>query len=297
MDVLKLYEGGFPLSVETLEFIQDAYTGPISALANIAGDNKIIKGIVTTGGTNIDGYFVRNGEVVPFLSSPTGSTVTLIEKTVQVPYNSDADSDGNLDLKDAYKYRYAKTGTVTLTTGEAVVETFDFSLLKKYQQPLPIGAAMLWFDPANIPAGWRVCDGTGGTVNGAPAVDLRNKFIKGAGSENAYGTTGGSKSTTLAATNIPKHQHTTPAHVHGYKDSYYVEKNASTNGIDGAIYVGAVFGSGSSDSDNTHVLYRNATTDVGGNGTSGDGGSALAATPFTNEPNFFAAIWIQYIGS
>ena len=40
--------------------------------------------------------------------------------------------------------------------------------------------------PANVPAGWHLCDGTNGTP------DFRNKFVVGAGSVYDVGETGGS---------------------------------------------------------------------------------------------------------
>ena len=49
------------------------------------------------------------------------------------------------------------------------------------------GMIMMWHDSiATIPSGWHLCDGTAGTI------DLRNKFVIGAGdlqNPNAEGTT------------------------------------------------------------------------------------------------------------
>ena len=47
----------------------------------------------------------------------------------------------------------------------------------------------------NIPAGWRLCDGTNGTP------DLRNRFIVGAGSIYSYNTTGGSANAIVVSHN------------------------------------------------------------------------------------------------
>ena len=52
---------------------------------------------------------------------------------------------------------------------------------------VPSGMIAMWSGLiANIPSGWSLCDGTSGTP------DLRDKFIRGAGSGDEAGTTGGS---------------------------------------------------------------------------------------------------------
>lgn len=53
--------------------------------------------------------------------------------------------------------------------------------------PIPIGLIVMWHGLiANIPAGWALCNGSGGTP------DLRGKFIRGAAAGANPGTTGGS---------------------------------------------------------------------------------------------------------
>lgn len=56
---------------------------------------------------------------------------------------------------------------------------------------------------ANIPTGWKLCDGAGGTPN------LVGKFIRGVNtSVTNPGTTGGSDTITLTTNNLPSHSHT-----------------------------------------------------------------------------------------
>jgi len=51
---------------------------------------------------------------------------------------------------------------------------------------VPAGIISIWSGAIiNIPPGWSICDGTGGTP------DLRDKFIAGAGSTYAVGAEGG----------------------------------------------------------------------------------------------------------
>lgn len=72
---------------------------------------------------------------------------------------------------------------------------------------LPIGAILMWSGgPSNIPANWRLCDGTNGTPN------LKSRFIVGYDPDDpnydAVGKIGGVKTRTLTTANIPQHSHT-----------------------------------------------------------------------------------------
>lgn len=71
-----------------------------------------------------------------------------------------------------------------------------------------------------IPAGWKVCDGTGTTSTGSPVPDLRNRFIVGTATNSggAYnvGNTGGSPNifisgvtggTAITVDQMPPHNH------------------------------------------------------------------------------------------
>ena len=63
-------------------------------------------------------------------------------------------------------------------------------------------AIIMWRKPlADIPVGWQLCDGTNGTV------DLRDKFIVGAGGSYGVGATGGAASVTLTEAQLPAHTH------------------------------------------------------------------------------------------
>lgn len=76
---------------------------------------------------------------------------------------------------------------------------------------VPSGFIGMWSgSAASIPAGWRLCDGTGGTPN------LRDRFIVGAGASYSPGVTGGTVTQTpavsvaahaLTLSEIPYHDH------------------------------------------------------------------------------------------
>lgn len=66
----------------------------------------------------------------------------------------------------------------------------------------PVGAILAWSGTGdNIPTGWHVCNGEGGTL------DLRDRFILGAGQNHAVGDTGGSEEVTLTVEQMPEHTH------------------------------------------------------------------------------------------
>lgn len=72
------------------------------------------------------------------------------------------------------------------------------------------------------------------TLFGGTWVALEGRMLIGADSTYAAGTTGGSKTTTLATANLPAHAHTVPQHGHGNNISYSVNSSgAITNGISG----------------------------------------------------------------
>lgn len=67
---------------------------------------------------------------------------------------------------------------------------------------VPIGTIAIWSGTeANIPTGWALCDGQDGRL------DLRHKFVLGAGPNHPVGETGGSEEVTLTVDQMPVHQH------------------------------------------------------------------------------------------
>jgi len=71
------------------------------------------------------------------------------------------------------------------------------------QNSVPIGGILMWSGLiANIPSGYKLCDGTNGTP------DLRGKFIIGAGGSYNPTATGGAATVTLEIANLPSHTHT-----------------------------------------------------------------------------------------
>lgn len=285
MDIMKLFAGGFPATIETLAFMQDTYSKPLKALSNLTGNKAILIGIVDNAGTVSEGWFTYDGEPMFFKLSNSGATVSIVEKTIQVPYEEDADADGNLDLKDAYVSRYATTND-PIDVDEVLIATFpftDLSPITNFRALFPVGMGVLWFDPANIPAGFVVADGDGGIggvlSNGQPVRDLRNMFIKGAGSEQLVNTVSGARTKTIAANNLPPHVHAQTPHTH-------TQTRLTTVGSGGIGYEAV--------GDDGHLNYQTVNTGLAGGGNTGNG--LFANDPLNIEPLHYAAIWLQYNG-
>lgn len=78
---------------------------------------------------------------------------------------------------------------------------------------IPTGTIVMWSGAvADIPQGWKLCDGTNGTP------DLGSKFIVGVGGVDGYavGDKGGFDKVQLTVAEIPSHQHFSYQHTLGF---------------------------------------------------------------------------------
>jgi len=92
----------------------------------------------------------------------------------------------------------AEDKTVKLGTGVIVTSKSSSA----YGSGLPCGTILMWSGSvADIPEGWGLCDATPGRV------DLRDKFIVGAGGAYKPKDQGGQDTVTLDVTNMPNHRH------------------------------------------------------------------------------------------
>lgn len=86
-----------------------------------------------------------------------------------------------------------------------------------FMKPIKKGMIILWSGAeADIPAGWHICDGTGGTIN------LQDKFIVGAGNTYAVADTGGATTHT--------HSFTTDGHSHAIACGELIEGGTGYDG-------------------------------------------------------------------
>lgn len=88
----------------------------------------------------------------------------------------------------------------------------------------PVGCIVAWSGTSeNVPAGWHICNGEDGTL------DLRDKFVLGAGTAHTVGETGGSEEVTLTVAQMPTHNHgftDTPNSTNSFQ--FYDNPNNST---------------------------------------------------------------------
>jgi hypothetical protein len=150
---------------------------------------------------------------------------------------------------------------------------------------MPPGTIIAWHGGAeSIPAGWRVCDGGGGTP------DLRDRFIKGAQDDSTGGATpgsaGGSWSYSL------EHSHTVSIslaaggnHAHsGYVSISESQMHGQQSGNGGSDGAGGQHG---------HGLTLNYTGDFHGHGVSAGSYNALGG--YDNRPPFYGLFYAMRV--
>jgi hypothetical protein len=120
------------------------------------------------------------------------------------------------------------SGPLTVTTS-----VNSASIQKNGSELLPTGVIAMWSGIAtNVPAGWQICDGTGGTPN------LIGMFIAGAGSGGpAPGQTGGQNIQAINTSTVAAHSHTgvtAAGGVHTHTGSSDAQGSHSHTGASGA---------------------------------------------------------------
>lgn len=240
MDIIRLFDEGFPLTKERLEFLQLTYTKAFSQLIRLAGSGKIIiEGAVNAAGTVSNGIIITSNEIMEFRGGAFNARVAVFEEVVNVPYNVDNDGDGSLDLKVADTVRFAqcasaggdgsflfselkKIGSVQVNTPEIGDVKTSFNLAQNPNWLLCNGAVLYIANEPDLYAILGVSFGTGGAGT-FRLPNYQNKTSVGAGGDYAIKTEGGEKEVTLSETQMPSHNHvgsTDPAgnHRHGFNN-------------------------------------------------------------------------------
>nr|DAU26255.1 MAG TPA: hypothetical protein [Caudoviricetes sp.] len=159
--------GGFPLTTETLNFIQNTYK-VFNAISGLTGNLAIVSGCQQVGNTISDGVVAIEGELYPFEGTTIGATVFI--KETQIPQTFE---DGS--SKNVYIQKVATFGNSTRTYPwasfkrimnnqeiESKTLSADNSVLKRLEKleeqvrkTVPIGLVAIWDRPASeIPEGW-----------------------------------------------------------------------------------------------------------------------------------------------
>ena len=160
--------GGFPLTQDTLNFMQATYNASLAGICSVLGNLVVLSGCENNNGVIAPGVVAVNGEVLP---TGGGSAATVfVDQTATAVTFADASE------KDAYFTRKLVFGVNPNPEWQEEWRNFVYltSLAEMQQTLVPRGAIMMWAG-TTAPTGWAICDGTQGTP------DLRGRFVMGAG--------------------------------------------------------------------------------------------------------------------
>ncbi|HMI04267.1 MAG TPA: hypothetical protein VK541_17395 [Pedobacter sp.] len=257
--------GGFPLELETLDFMQKSWQ-ELQAMTAFGGDNVIVSGCNVVGANVSDGFVIIGGELLSFRGGLAQAKVVIKEETFPTEFQ-------NGSFNNAYLTRYATFGNSLpnvlfadlvrlsdLKSLSALVSRVN--KLETLTAPLNVanGSMLFWRKPANtIPAGWQeVIDWRGRMPVGFNPADVDFDTV---------GEAGGSKT----------HQNTLAEmvpHDHPYDDT---QPNGGTD-----------FGNGS-----TRFSYTQ--TQTVGKTTGKTGGVANSAQPYSIMNPYRIVMFIEPI--
>ncbi len=96
----------------------------------------------------------------------------------------------------------APTAELGSSSTQIATTAFVQAAIQAASATVPIGGIIMWSGSAlNIPHGWELCNGSGGTPN------LLDRFVLGAGGNYVVGEVGGEATHTLTVAEMPNHVH------------------------------------------------------------------------------------------
>ena len=242
--------GGFPLSQDRLDYMQQSYTEAIEVLAKICGDKTILNGVIVTGATVSDGWIIYNGQLIKFVGGSLAAKVVI------------SNPGTTLDFKNGI----TNTVIYETTASCALVGAFNFSDLQPIETTINIQTALnnlianVWrtgdlkevtctsayitanFDGTGLGTnerlGWAVCNGQNGTINkgGRVSVGLIYPEILVDPVDNVWdvvyntiNSIAGEKKHILNIGEIPAHNHDIEIYENGTGDTTTVEVSDSDN--------------------------------------------------------------------
>ncbi|EHQ43474.1 hypothetical protein [Myroides odoratus] len=130
---------GYPVSIKTLEFLQDNTLNAVSAFAKSKVNYEVVWGMnLNLTKTQLsDGAFVFNGEIIPFVGGLIGinSTLTIDEIIDNESFNTNPNSVTAVESLPAYSVKTARIGTGGL-------HSFPIAALKRYKQQIVIDSGV-----------------------------------------------------------------------------------------------------------------------------------------------------------
>ena len=269
----------FPLTTETLATLQQQIM-LLQAFGYIAGSRYIVRQSAAT----TDGCIFIDGEILTLQGAPDDFiNIVVADETLAIAGQ----------FSGTVRTRRTAVYSATMATGGYIASNFQTlasaddtlvmsnaalsaALTEARRHVVPTGTIVMWSGAvADIPDGWALCDGTGGTP------DLRGRFIVGAardaedaGDGYAVGETGGANSVTLNVAQMPQHTHT-----YGAPDEW--------SSITGAELAGEQYGGYTAQWDVAEGVVKDFvdfhTTPTGG------------GQPHENRPPYFALAYIMKV--
>ena len=269
----------FPLTTETLATLQQQIM-LLQAFGYIAGSRYIVRQSAAT----TDGCIFIDGEILTLQGAPDDFiNIVVADETLAIAGQ----------FSGTVRTRRTAVYSATMATGGYIASNFQTlasaddtlvmsnaalsaALTEARRHVVPTGTIVMWSGAvADIPDGWALCDGTGGTP------DLRGRFIVGAardaedaGDGYAVGETGGANSVTLNVAQMPEHTHT-----YGAPDEW--------SSITGAELAGEQYGGYTAQWDVAEGVVKDFvdfhTTPTG------------SGQPHENRPPYFALAYIMKI--
>ena len=199
---------------------------------------------------------------------------------------------GNLSIDGTATVRTIDAGSAASTS--ALVTTTAGLVQKIAAAPVPVGGIIMWSGTvSNIPAGWKLCNGSNGTP------DLRDRFIVGAGNTYNPNNKGGQNNFCVTNNNIKSCSLSTNCcgdHCHMLFSNGTANQNLSSTNFaacrcrDGGC------------SQNYTIKGRNVTAGIGKSSTEGKHCHTLTIgasnpTSIDNRPPYYALVFIMYVGS
>ena len=203
-------EGGTPVWGRTVAVLLDADGLFNTELSDAAGSE--IPGVTGSGLASILSSKARQTLYIGLTVGNTSGEIAPRQTILPVPYalvaadvasaNGDLNVAGQLSATSAETAGMLEAASLSVSGNASVAGNVTVTGVVSGYGTAPVGCIILWSGAANkIPEGWALCNGQNGTP------DLRNRFVVGAGGEYQVNATGGEKTHTLTANEMPRHSH------------------------------------------------------------------------------------------